>query len=225
MIQSLLLTKHQAHKALLSCPGSSTLKATYAEARAETQHALRSVEDSWWVQKAQEIQNLADINNTQGFYDAIKALYCHRKWTVAPVQSDDGSTLFKDRHLHLDNPPQYSETCQAIRSLKNNKSVGPDGIPAEVFKHSRFLLTCHLHLLISHTREHESLPQDWKDANIVVIYKNKGDRVVCGNSRGISLLSVAGKVLAKIMLSRLVEHTSEAALPETQWLPEDPIHH
>lgn len=30
------------------------------------------------------------------------------------------------------------------------------------------------------------------------------------------LFSVAGKVLAKIMLSRLVEHISKAALPETQ---------
>lgn len=202
------------------------------------------------MQKAQEIQNLAGINNTQGFYDAIKALFGHRKWTIAPVRSADGSTLFKERHeilgrwanhfntllnhtnpvdphildklldlptiTHLDNPPQYSETRQAIRSLKNNKSAGPDGIPAEVFKNGGFMLTHRLHLLISHIWEHESLPQDWKNANIVVIYKNKGDRAVCGNSCRIFLLSVAGKVLAKIMLSRLVEHISEAALLETQ---------
>lgn len=250
IIQSLLQTKHQAYKALLSCPGSSTLKATFAEARAETQSALWSMEDNWWVQKAQEIQHLADINNTQGFYDAIKALYGPRKRTVAPVRSADVSTLFKDRHeildcwtdhfstllnhtnpvdphipdklpdlptlTHLDNPPQYSETRQAIRSLKNNKSVVPDGILAEMFKHGGYLLTRRLHLFISHIWEHESLPQDWKDANIVVIYKNKGDRAVCGNSRIISLLSIAGKVLAKIMLSRLVEHISEAAPPETK---------
>ncbi len=50
----------------------------------------------------------------------------------------------------------------------------------------------------------------------MVIYKQKGDRAVCGNSRGISLFSIAGKVLAKIMLSRLVEHISEAVLPKTQ---------
>ena len=50
----------------------------------------------------------------------------------------------------------------------------------------------------------------------MVIYKQKGDRAVCGNSRGISLLSIAGKALAKIMLSRLVEHISETVLPETQ---------
>lgn len=249
-IQLLLQSKHQAHKALLSCPGSSTLKATFAAARSATQRALRTMEDTWWKQKAQEIQHMADCNNTQGFYDAIKALYGPRKRTIAPVRSEDGSTLYKDRQeildrwaihfetllnhnnpidphildtlpdlpplMHLDTPPQYSETRQAIRSLKNHKSPGPDGIPAEVFKHGGYLLTRRLHLLICAIWEHVPLPQDWKDANIVVIFKNKGDRAVCGNSRGISLLSIAGKVLAKIMLNRLVEHISEAVLPETQ---------
>ena len=50
----------------------------------------------------------------------------------------------------------------------------------------------------------------------MVIYKQKGDRAVCGNSCGISLLSIAGKVLAKIMLSRLVKQISEGMLLETQ---------
>jgi len=45
------------------------------------------------------------------------------------------------------------------------------------------------------------IPQQWKDANIVTIYKRKGDRAVCGNSRGrgIFLLSVASNVLAGLL--------------------------
>ncbi len=249
-IQSLLKAKHEARKALLSCPGSPTLITSFTAARAETQRALRIMENTWWVQKSQEIQNLADCNNIQGFYDALKALYGPRKRAIVPVRSADGSTLFKDRHeilarwanhfesffnhtnpadlhildnlpdllptKHLDTPPLYSELRQAIAGLKNNKCAGPDGIPAEVFKHGGYILTRRLHLLIQNIWEYGTLPQDWKDANIVVIYKQKGDRAVCGNSRGISLLSIAGKVLAKIMLSRLVEHISEAVLPETQ---------
>ena len=41
-------------------------------------------------------------------------------------------------------------------------------------------------------------------------------RAECGNSRGISLLSVAGKVLAKFMLTRLLEHVVDLVLPESQ---------
>ena len=52
--------------------------------------------------------------------------------------------------------------------------------------------------------------------NNILAYKQKGDRAECGNSRGISLLSVAGKELAKIMLTRLLEHVVDLVLPESQ---------
>ena len=46
--------------------------------------------------------------------------------------------------------------------------------------------------------------------------QSKGDRAACGNSRGIFLLSVAGVVLAKIMLTRLLELVVDLVLPESQ---------
>ena len=58
--------------------------------------------------------------------------------------------------------------------------------------------------------------QQWKNAIIIPVYKQNGDRAECGNSRGISLLSVACKVLAKIMLTRLLEHVVDLVLPESQ---------
>ena len=63
--------------------------------------------------------------------------------------------------------------------------------------------------------EEELLPQDFKDALIVIIYKKKGERSDCGNHRGIALLSIAGKILAKIVLSR-IRPISESILPESQ---------
>ena len=60
-----------------------------------------------------------------------------------------------------------------------------------------------------------TVPQDFCDALIVTIYRRKGDGAECGNHRGISLLAIAGKVLAKTVLNRL-EFISEEVLSESQ---------
>ena len=63
----------------------------------------------------------------------------------------------------------------------------------------------------------EAIPQDFKDASIIHIYKRKGNPQVCDNHKGISLLSIAGKIRAKILLQRLNAHLDKAGLiPESQ---------
>ena len=62
----------------------------------------------------------------------------------------------------------------------------------------------------------EAIPQDFKDASKIHLYKRKGNPQVCDNRRGISLLSIAGKILAKILLNRLNAHLDQAGLiPES----------
>ena len=68
-----------------------------------------------------------------------------------------------------------------------------------------------LHQLITNAWEVGSVPQAWKDTSIVTIYK-KGDWTDYGNYRGISLLSIAGKIFARVLLNRLSTHIT----PETQ---------
>ena len=62
----------------------------------------------------------------------------------------------------------------------------------------------------------EEVPTEFIKSDMVVVYKRKGDRTLCENSRGISLLVVASKILTRIMLTRLCRHISENILPETQ---------
>ena len=45
--------------------------------------------------------------------------------------------------------------------------------------------------------------QDKRDANIVSLYKNKGDRSDCNNYCGISLLNILGKLFARVVLKTL----------------------
>ena len=59
--------------------------------------------------------------------------------------------------------------------------------------------------------------QDFRDATIVHLFKNKGGRLCCDNHRGISLLCIAGKILARLILNRLAKYISEIHLiPESQ---------
>ena len=67
-------------------------------------------------------------------------------------------------------------------------------IPTEAWELGRLKLQERLHDMIITIWNEEQIPQDWKDANIVPIFK-RGSRRECGNYRGISLLSVPGKIM------------------------------
>ena len=117
---------------------------------------------------------------------------------------------------NLDLTPSFSEICKACKSLKNGKSPGPDGIPGELFKFGGYVVMRRLHSMIQVFWEAGYIPQSLKDPLIVMIYKKKGQKSECGNYRGISLLDVAGKVFARVLLARLLTSVTETILPESQ---------
>ena len=119
-------------------------------------------------------------------------------------------------HKDLDIPPTLQEVEKELKGLKPRKSPGPDGVSSELLVHGGSSLHKLLHEIISIIWNHPTVPNSWKDAIIVIIYKNKGDRSLCGNSRGIALLGTAGKVYARILLDRLIKIISEDVLPESQ---------
>ncbi|CAI5799350.1 Hypothetical predicted protein [Podarcis lilfordi] len=66
--------------------------------------------------------------------------------------------------------PNLGELCTAINQMKNNKAIGPDGIPAEVFKVGRIELAQQLHKLIQKTWEREEIPADFRNAKIFSLF-------------------------------------------------------
>ena len=100
----------------------------------------------------------------------------------------------------FDEKPSFHETIKAIKETKEGKSPGVCGILAEIWKQGGEKLKRKLHDQILKIWEKETVPQDWKDANIVSLFK-KGEWKDCGNYRGISLLSIAGKIMARIILN------------------------
>ena len=113
----------------------------------------------------------------------------------------------------LDEFPTVMETRKAVRQLSSGKVPGADAIPAEVYKAGGLPMTELFHCMW----RKEAIPQEFKDASIIHLYKRKGNPQVCNNHRGISLLCITGKILAKILLNRLNVHLDQNRLiPESQ---------
>ena len=60
----------------------------------------------------------------------------------------------------------------------------------------------HLTDLCNMVWQQERVPADWKNGIIIPLPK-KGDLSDCGNWRGITLLSVPGKVFSRVLLNRM----------------------
>ena len=103
-----------------------------------------------------------------------------------------------------------------MKAMANAKSVGADGLPAELLKlglqqDRTILRELHGHLTLI-WRERK-VPQQWKDAVITVLHK-EGDKTECGKYRDISIVSPAGKVLVSKRLSDYCE--AQGMSPEEQ---------
>ncbi|XP_052673517.1 uncharacterized protein LOC128155711 [Crassostrea angulata] len=105
----------------------------------------------------------------------------------------------------LDVEPTLEELSKAIDNLASGKAPGNDGIPPDLLKQCKSSLLSPLHKVLCECWEDGSVPQDMRDAKIITLYKNKGERSDCNNYRGISLLSIVGKVFARVILIRLQE--------------------
>jgi len=108
-------------------------------------------------------------------------------------------------------PPSLKEVAQAVFALRNGAAPGEDGIAAPMLKLSATLLKW-LHRVIAAVWESGRAPVDWKRALLVALYKGKGDKKLSDNYRGISLLSIPGKVYALVILSRVSDHIDSQLL-------------
>ena len=72
-------------------------------------------------------------------------------------------------------------------------------------------MVCLLEQLFSVIWREELVPRQWREGLIVSLFK-KGDKEDPGNYRGITLLSVVGKVFCKILNNRLVKRLDRGGI-------------
>ena len=69
--------------------------------------------------------------------------------------------------------------------------------------------------------EKKAVPQDFKESSIIHPFKRTGNPQVSDSHQGISLLSVVGKILARVLLNRLNEHLEQlASIRKPVWIRE-----
>ena len=106
---------------------------------------------------------------------------------------------------------------KTIKLLSSGKAPGSDAIPAETYKAGGPPVAEKLTELFHIMWRKEAIPQEFKDATIIHLFKRQGNLQDCDNHRGISLLSIAGKILASVLLNRMNELFEQSGLlPESQ---------
>jgi len=92
-----------------------------------------------------------------------------------------------------------------LRSPKNRKSPGPDGIFNEMIKYGGTDLILHLMQLFQQIFKLCTIPKAWKQSIIIPMFK-KGSKTNLDNYRGITLLNTGLKLFTKDILRRLLQH-------------------
>ena len=106
----------------------------------------------------------------------------------------------------------------ALRKLSAGKAAGPDNIPPDFWKHLKYDEDARGELLGLCQRCwcEKALPDSWRRANIVLLFK-KGDASLPANYQPIALLPVGYKVLASILFRRLVQGGAEERMRGSQY--------
>ena len=104
------------------------------------------------------------------------------------------------------------EVEKALRETRVGKAPGMDGVKAEMIKEGGTAVIEWLIRIFRICFSGGVVPVDWALAIIVPLFKGKGSIQECSNYRGISLLSVVGKLYARVLINRIRDKTEGAIL-------------
>jgi hypothetical protein len=126
--------------------------------------------------------------------------------------------ILSGQHDTPNTPASPEEVRGIIGTLKVKKAPGPDKIPNTALKLLPDKAVVALTAIINASLRFCHFPSRWKSANVIFIPKPGKDLLFPQNYRPISLLSNVGKVLKKVILTRLVRATNENhVLPDEQF--------
>ena len=172
------------------------------------------------IQNGEKIFNEKDIKQYTELY--YKDLYSKRTSStyhrsLTEFIEKETEKLHENRKHEKDkmnDPINEKEVQQAIKSLKNNKSTGPDKAKNEFIKYGGRELTKALSQTFNKIFENETIPISWNKSNTINIDKGKPDKELLENKRGISLTNSIEKVINNRIKSALLFTEAQAGARE-----------
>ena len=96
------------------------------------------------------------------------------------------------------------EVGKAIDQLQNYRAPGQDGVIGEILKTGGDKIQEVVWMLCCIAWRAESIPTEWRQGIVVPLHKD-GDERDPMNYRGITLLSIGGKVFTRVLSNRLTK--------------------
>nr|VZI50017.1 unnamed protein product [Spirometra erinaceieuropaei] len=167
----------------------------FRQLRKMTAKSARDDRKQYWAEIATSMEQASNDGDTRKLYRLIRQVSGKPSTLSDSVRDVNGGFI-------ADNSAKVERwLANAIRKLRNNKAPGEDGIFAEIFKSCVDTLAPWLHEVTERAWRNEVVPDDWGLGILVPILK-KGDKTRCENYRGISLIDVAAKIFAIVLLRR-----------------------
>jgi Reverse transcriptase (RNA-dependent DNA polymerase) len=117
---------------------------------------------------------------------------------------NDVPKLLDDDRFLCEGPISNNECIEAIKVMKNEKSPGSDGLPAEFYKHFFHLFGNGFVCMLNSVHVNSScLPPSQRISYISLLCKDKEKASDLANWRPISLLNEDYKILSKVLVNRL----------------------
>ena len=109
--------------------------------------------------------------------------------------------------MELDQPLTLKEVQLAVKNLSKGKAAGIDGIMNEVFMFGGDATMDKLHLLFDRVFQGEVFPTQWSQGLIYPLFKGEPAEYKFDPNkyRGITLLSVVGKIFTAVLNRRLTD--------------------
>ena len=82
-------------------------------------------------------------------------------------------------------------------------AAGPDGISGIFYKCLAYWLASSLTTVYQQSIQQARIPDDWRQAKVIPLFKGKGDKSNPSNYRPISLTVIACKILESIIVTQM----------------------